>query len=348
MSTTEAARTDSEDLWSLAAAMPEHMEHAIRASQGLEGLPEKERVENVVVLGMGDSAMAGDALVATAAQFMSVPVTVVRSYELPAFVGEGSLVFALSYSGNTEEIIEAVTMAASQGAKVVAVTSGGQLAELASSWGAPVVRIPKGIPQARAAFGLFVIPPILVLEEIGLFPGARQWVDHALEQLRRRREELALPNNIAERIAAKLQGRMPLITGGGAIGVAVTQRWKAQINQNAKTVAFWSVQPELCHNEVVGWESQAEWTREKIAVVALRHDEEHPQVMRRFDIVHEHIAPNVASIDQVNAEGEGDLAQLLDLVMIGDHVSLHLAARNGVDPGPVPFLSVMKAALSQP
>jgi glucose/mannose-6-phosphate isomerase len=345
---TDLARTDSEDLMVLAAAMPEHIEHAIRASQGLEGLPEKERVENVVILGMGDSAMAGDALVAAAAPFMPVPVTVVRSYELPAFVGEGSLVFAISYSGNTEEIIEAVTTAATQGAKVVAITSGGSLAELASGWGAPVVRIPKGIPQARAAFGLFVIPPIVILEEIGLFPGARQWVDDALEQVRRRRDELAKPGNVAERIAGNLHGRMAVVTGGGAVGVATTQRWKAQINQNAKSMAYWAVQPELCHNEVVGWDAQAEWTREKVAVVALRHDGEHPQVTRRFDLVHEHIAPSVASIDQVRAEGEGDLAQLLDLVLIGDYVSIYLAALNGVDPGPVPFLSVMKAALSQP
>jgi len=343
---TDLRANDSEGLLDLANAMPEHIEHAIKASQGLEGLPDKSRVENVVVLGMGDSGIAGDALIATAAPFMPVPVSVVRSYELPAFVGEGSLVFALSYSGNTEEIIESATEAAVQGAKVVAVTSGGQLAELAGSWGAPVVRIPKGIPQARAAFGAFAVPPIAVLEGIGLFPGARQWIDLALDQLRKRRDELNKPGNVAEVLAERIAGKLAVVSGGGALGAAVAQRWKAQINQNAKSPAFWSAQPELCHGEVIGWEGQPGWTKDLAAIVALRHDAEHPQVTRRFDIVHEHIASNVACIEQVHAEGDGELAQLLDLVMVGDFVSLHLAALNGQDPGPVPFLGTMKAALS--
>ena len=164
------------------------------------------------MLGMGGSGIAGDVLVATAAPFMPVPVTVQKSYELPAFVGEGSLVFAISFSGNTEETVEAATDAAVQGAKVVVVSSGGQLVELAGSWGAPVVRVPKNIPQPRAAIGALAIPPIAILEEMGLFPGAGQWITYAIDQLKRRRDELQTPGNAAEKLAENSVGSSRLFT----------------------------------------------------------------------------------------------------------------------------------------
>lgn len=342
---TDIATLDSQDLFGLAAALPDHVEGAVRATKNLEGLPAKERVENVVVLGMGGSGISGDVLVATAAPFMPVPVTVVKSYECPAFVGEGSLVFAISFSGNTEETVEAATDAAVQGAKVVVISSGGQLSELAGSWGSPVVRVPKNIPQPRAALGALAIPAIAVLEDIGLFPGAGQWIDLAVEQLKKRRDELTQPGNCAEQLAEKLAGKLTVIHGGGALGAAAAQRWKTQINENAKTAAYWAAQPELCHNEVVGWDALSDHTKQHLAVVSLRHDDEHPQVTRRFDLVDEHMGPHVSAIHQVRAEGDGDLAQLMDLVMLGDFTSLHMAVQAGVDPGPVDFLSVLKAEL---
>ena len=337
---------DSANMFELAASLPDQIAHSVRAARNVENLPDREKIEQVVVLGMGDSAIAGEILVAAAAPFMPVPVLVVRSYELPAFVGEGSLVFAISYSGQTEETLEVATEAAVQGAKVVVVSSGGRLAELAGNWGAPVVRVPKNIGHARMALGALSIPPIAILEEIGLFPGASQWIDLAIEQLLRRRDELSQPGSIAEKVAEKLDGKVAIIHGGGAVGSAAAQRWKTQINQNANLPAFSATQPEICHNEVLGWTALPELTREVFAMVSLRHDDEHPQVSRRFDIVDETIAPSVATVIDVRAEGDGGLAQLLDLILIGDYMSLHLAARVGVDPRVNNFREEMQTALS--
>src|SRR5439155_15177289 len=146
-------RLDTVGMWDVTAALPEQVADAARAARGVDGLPEKESIEHVVVLGMGGSGIAGDILTAAARPFMAVPVVVVKSYELPACVGEGSLIFAVSHSGNTEETLEGATEAAMQGAKLVAVTSGGELAKLAAGWGAPVVPVPAEIPQPRAALG---------------------------------------------------------------------------------------------------------------------------------------------------------------------------------------------------
>jgi glucose/mannose-6-phosphate isomerase len=334
-------------MWSATAGLPEQVEAAVSAARGIPGLPGHDRVENVVVLGMGGSGIAGDVLVATAAPFMSVPVTVVKGYEPPDFVGTGSLVFAMSFSGNTEETLEAAAGAYEAGASLIVVAGGGALVNLASEWDVPVVPVPTDIPQPRAALGAMAIPPLALLEEIGLFPGATQWVDQAVDQLRSRRDELVRPGNQAEELAHRIGRTIPLVHSSGDLGGAAALRWKAQINENAKCPAFFNVYPELCHNEVAGWGQHGDATRQLITLVNLRHDAEHPQVSRRFDLVVDVLREVVAEVIEVRAAGEGDLAQLLDLALIGDFVSLHLAGNEGIDPGPIPVLDEIKEHLRQ-
>jgi glucose/mannose-6-phosphate isomerase len=336
---------DSLDMWSATARLPEQVEEAVAAARGVKDLPQHQRVENVVVLGMGGSGIAGDVLVAVAAPFMPVPVTVVKGYEPPDFVGTGSLVFALSFSGDTEETLEAAAGAFEAGASLIVVSAGGSLVSLAGEWDVPVVAVPPDIPQPRSAIGAMAIPPLVVLEEVGLFPGASQWIDQAVDQLRVRRDELVRPGSRADELARRIGRTIPLVHSSGDLGAAAAVRWKTQINENAKCPAFWNVYPELCHNEVAGWGQHGDATRQLITLVNLRHDAEHPQVSRRFDLVTEVLREVVADVLEVRAGGEGDLAQLLDLALIGDFVSLHLAGNEGIDPGPVPVLDEMKEQL---
>lgn len=337
---------DTDGMFAVTAGLPEQVQAALDAGGRIANLPSRERVENVVVLGMGGSGIAGDILLAIAAPFMAIPVVVLKSYTLPAFVGEGSLVFAVSYSGNTEETIEAATEAAMQGAKVVAVTSGGELARLAESWNAPLLLIPGSAPHPRAAIGSMSIPPLLVLEEVGLFPGAAEWVELAVAQLRRRRDELVKAGNPAARLAERIGRTMPLVHSSAALGAAAAMRWKAQFNENVKCPANFAIYPELCHNEVQGWGQHGDITRQLTTVINLRHDAEHPQVSRRFELVADLLREVVHAVEEVHAEGEGDLAQLLDLVLFGDFVSLHAAAQEGIDPGPIPVLTALKQRLA--
>ncbi|MDP9419903.1 MAG: bifunctional phosphoglucose/phosphomannose isomerase [Actinomycetota bacterium] len=337
---------DTQGMFAAAAGLPEQVFDASVRARGLEGLPERDRIENVVVLGMGGSGMAGDLLAATAGPFLPVPVIVSKGYELPAFVGEASLVFAVSFSGNTEETVEAASTAAVEGARMVAVTRGGELGRLATSWGVPVVGVPDDVSQPRAAIGALAVPALVVLEEIGLFVGAQQWIDFAFEQLRRRRDELLSPSNAARALAARIGRTLPIFYGGGQLGSTAAQRWKTQVNENAKVAAFWNTQPELCHNEVAGWGQHGDLTRQVFTVVNLRHEYEHPQVVRRFEVVTTLLEEVVSSVEEVWAEGEGQLAQLLDLILLGDFTSLYLAAQEGLDPGPVPALDQVKASVA--
>src|ERR1700722_9995024 len=334
-------------MWGAATGLPEQVEAAVSAARGIEGLPQHDRVENVVVLGMGGSGFAGNVLAAAAAPFMPVPVTVVKGYQPPDYVGTGSLVFAISFSGDTEETLEAAAAAFEAGASLIVVAGGGALVSLAGEWDVPVVPVPAGIPQPRAALGALAIPPLMLLEEIGLFPGASQWVDQAVDQLRSRRDELVQPDSRAEDLARRIGRTIPLVHSSGALGAAAALRWKAQINENAKCPAFFNVYPELCHNEVAGWGQHGDATRQLITLVNLRHDAEHPQVSRRFDLVVEVLREVMADVIEVRASGEGDLAQLLDLALIGAFVSLHLAGNEGIDPGPIPVLDDIKVQLEQ-
>jgi glucose/mannose-6-phosphate isomerase len=350
MSTVQlpAGAVDSLGMFEATAGLPEQVTAAVEVATGLEGLPAHDYIENVVVLGMGGSGIAGDVMVAVAGPFLPVPVVVVKSYSSPDFVGRGSLVFAMSFSGDTEETVEAAGEAAAAGASMVVVSAGGELTRLAGEWGAPVVPVPDSIPQPRAALGAMAVPPLVVLEQVGLFPGASQWVSLATDQISRRRDALVRPGNLAEDIAKRLARTIPLVHGAHGLGATAALRWRAQVNENAKTPAFSAVYPELCHNEIAGWGQLGDITRQLVTLVNLRHEAEHPQVQRRFDLVTDLLREVVAEVVEVRAEGEGDLAQLLDLIMVGDFVSLHLAVAAGVDPGPIPVLADLKQRLREP
>jgi glucose/mannose-6-phosphate isomerase len=339
---------DSLGMFELVAGLPEQFERAVFDAASAEGLPEAAGIRNVLVLGMGGSAMAGEVLAAVAADQSPVPVIVWRGYEPPRLVGPSSLVFAVSASGETEETLEATRAALEMGARVVVVCSGGTLATLAAEQELTHLRVPAEIPQPRAALGALAAPLVVAAGRIGLLADAASQTAHAVEQLKRRRDEIeaAGESSMAADLARRIGRTVVLIHGGGPVGAAAALRWKTQVNENAKAPAFWSAQPELCHNEVCGWAQHGDVTRQVLTVVALRHSGEHPRVAARFGLVSELLQEVVAGVLEVRAAGAGELAQLLDLVLIGDYVSLWMAAQAGVDPGPVPVLVELKHKLA--
>ena len=347
MSPVRGEVLDSLDMFGAAARFPQQVAEAARTAARLEGLPPADEVDNVLVLGMGGSGIAGDVLTAVGGPFVPVPIVVAKGYAPPSFVGPGTLCFAVSFSGNTEETLEAAQAAAAAGARMVVVTAGGALGALAPEWQAPQIPLPDDIPMPRAALGALAVPLVLALEKVGLFPGATGWVDAAIEQLEVRHAAL-VAGDAAESIARTIDRTIPLVFGAGPLGGVAAARWKAQINENAKSPAFTGTYPELCHNEIVGWGQHGDMTRQVFTLVELRHDEEHPQELRRFEYVRELMAEVVHDVVEVRAVGEGALAQLFDLTLIGDHVSLHMAAQAGIDPGPIPVLDDLKRTLAGP
>jgi len=335
---------DTLGLWEATLGLPEQVEEAIVPPNSLD-LPSAESIEHVVILGAGTGGLAGDAIIAAAGSLLPLPVVVVRSYVVPPFVGRATLAFAISADGNTDEVLEAAQEAAVAGATVVGISGPGQLAGLCRQWGAPLVSLPPDLPPARAAIGALCVPALCLLEDIGLFPGARAWVAAAVEQLLRRRDKLARPGNDMEGLARRIGRTFPLAHGGGNIGQVAAHRFKSQVNANAKSPAFFATHPDLTYDEILGWGQHGDVTRQLMTLVDFRHDEEHPQVGRRFELVDAILSEVVAGVEEVRAEGDGEAAQLLDLIFQGDVCSLHLAEQEGLDPGPTPATDELIAIL---
>ena len=335
-----AGAPDRDHMWETTFALPEQVAlgAATAAEVAAAGVPSSAGITAVLALGMGGSGIGNDVLAAIAAPICPVPIVVSKDYDIPAFAGPSTLVIAASFSGNTEETVVATEDALARGCVLVAVAGGCRLVELATAAGAPVVPVPRDIPHPRAAIGPMAIAPLVVLEAMGLLPGAAVQIARAVDQLATRRDQLA----------HRIGRTIPLFYGGGLLGRAAATRWKCQVNENPKSPAFASVSPELCHNELTGWGQLGDVTRQLVTLVDLRHDYEHRQVARRFALVDEIMHEVVNDVLTVRAAGDGPLAQLFDLVMIGDVMVLHLAAQEGVDPGPIPVLDELKVALARP
>lgn len=333
---------DSTGLRDALLGRPERIARMLDTAGPVDGLPRHEQVSNVVVIGMGEAALAGDLLEAVAGPFMAVPLVVHRGYELPSFVAPDSLVIAMSVSGATDETVEATEAAYETGASLVSVTrSDGYLAELTSAWQTPVIELPHDVGP-RLEFVPLAVAGLIALEQVGFFPGGREWLDRAVTQLARRRDQLASVDDVAARVARTVDRTLPVVYGAGPIGRVAAIRWKQQFNLTAKVAAFANFVPELCHNEVAGWGQHGDLTRQVFTQIDLRHDHEHPNDTARLDQVDDIMLEVVADQVRVEAEGDGALAQLLDLVLIGDLVAVDIARREGIDPGPAPAVEAVR------
>ncbi|WP_334109376.1 bifunctional phosphoglucose/phosphomannose isomerase [Thermodesulfitimonas autotrophica] len=312
-------------------------------------VPAVADLSTVVVTGLGGSAIGGDLLRVYCQARLRVPVTVNRDYTLPAFVGRKTLVFAVSYSGNTEETLSAYQQAREKGATIVALTSGGKLAALAGADGVPVIRVPAGLAP-RAATGYLFIPMLAVLESLEMLDGVEAEVEELARELAHYATTYGLGSpvaqNPAKQLALNFKGRLPIIWGASGTTEVVAQRWKGQINENAKAPAYWNVFPELNHNEIVGFEEPAALIRQ-LWVVILRDKGDHVRVGYRMEITRRVIEGKVAGVTEVTSTGEGMLARLYSLIYLGDWASVYLATLYGIDPGPVRVIDYLKGELAK-
>ena len=347
MSAPEAATSflphDSEGMLAATAALPAHLEAAMAGDYSRFAARADPSV--VVVLGMGGSSVAGAVLQALAAPRARVPVVLSSSYDCPSFVGRDSLVVAVSFSGETEETLEAAAAAADRGARLVGITVGGSLAGLVEGAGGEVLAVPPGIPQPRAGIAAMAAPLLLACEAAGVLPGARDDLAGALDQLHERLPGLIEGGGASAELARRIGRTIPIVHGASGLGAVAARRFKTQVTENAKAPAFSGEQPEACHNEICGFGQHGDVTRQVFTLVQFHLAGDHPQVTRRFGIVGELAAEAVGDVVEVTGEGRGPLAGFFDLVAIGDVASLHLAAREEIDPGPVPVLGEIKTRL---
>ena len=294
----------------------------------------------VLCVGMGGSGITGDLL----ARLLPVEVIPCRGYRIPRFIGEETLLVGVSYSGNTEETLSAFREGLSKTKRALAISSGGKLRELAEARGIPWIGIPGG-HQPRAALGYLLFTLLSTFRRLGAFTKDLTPVLKTLEVQSEKLSPQAVGNR-AQELAAALHRRVPLIYGAHGHTAPVAFRWKTQINENAKQPAFWAELPELCHNEIVGYEL-TERVLPRSQVVFLRTDYDHPRVQARIEILREVLARRGLSYLEVKAEGEDEVSQLFSLLYLGDWVSVYLALLNRVDPTPVRPIQELKDRLAR-
>jgi glucose/mannose-6-phosphate isomerase len=320
-------------------ALPEHLSDALWRVESA-GLQDRDAT-GLVICGMGASAIGGFLARAAFGDRVCRPLLVVRDYELAPWTPPDHAVLCSSYSGNTEETLACFEAAEAVGAARIAATTGGRLAELARAAEVPVIGIPAGL-QPRAAVGYMFTVAAEVATLVGAAPGIRTEIDSSAAHLDEARDALAAR---AEELAAELQGTIPVFYGCD-LTAPVAYRWKTQVNENAKQPAFWHELPEMDHNEIVGWAGAAEAGR--FTAVFLEDADQHPRERQRFELTARLIEPAADRVIRWETEGETRTERMLGAVMLGDLLSLHLAAGRGVDPSPVEVIERLKDELGRP
>jgi glucose/mannose-6-phosphate isomerase len=317
-------------------AQPQQYEDALWRTESA-GIKKREFSRGLVICGMGGSAIGADLAIAAIGLRATAPITTIRGYELPDWVGPDTLVVGASYSGNTEETLHCFEQAGAAGAPRVAVTTGGKLAEAARAAGdVPVIGVPAGM-QSRAAV---VYMTVSVLES-AVLAGAAPSLRTEIEEAAAVAGEIVSDHAQAEEIARALEGRIPVVYGGRA-STAVARRWRAQFNENSKLPAFYGDLPEAHHNEVVGWH----YAKDALFGILLETNEEHERMSRRFEVTAEVMAAAGLQALRVDGRGESATAQVMSLVLLGDLASVYLAVLRGIDPTPVEEIEGLKNRLA--
>lgn len=307
-----------------------------------------DELDMVVISGLGDSAIAGDMAGALITSNSKTPFIVNRDYHLPAYVTNQSLVACVSYSGDTEETLAAYSDAKNRKARIVCITCGGRLAELAGRDGVDLVTLPGGRPP-RSALGYLLVSLLVVLHKVGSAPAVFNYLPAAIELLEQVREEwkpeLTTADNDCKLMALELHERIPLIYSATGLPAAIAYRWKTQLNQNAKIHAFTNTFPELNHNELVGWEL-ASLERGDFAAVFIRDPEDTSRIADRINITST-LIPQGFMTREILLQGDNGLEKLLTGVFFGDLMSIYLAFAYDIDPTAIAGIERLKEELAQ-
>ncbi len=302
-------------------------------------------VSNVVVAGMGGSAIAGNMVMNWPRP--RVPVVVSRGYELPPFVGVKTLVVVSSYSGNTEEALSQLEAAKQSGCRIAVIAAGGELEKQAVENDFPFAKVPAGLQPRMAVWYMFralveLLQSAQVTEDgVDELEAAAEMLQTAAENWR---PDVPVSDNYAKQLAEEIAGKTPIIYAASFLSTAA-YKWKIDFNENAKNVAFHSILPEVNHNEMIGWTSQP--VNKPFAPIQLQSNLYDERIQKRFENMNRLLSGRMPASFEVRVEGQTPLEQMLWSILLGDFVSIYLALVNNVDPTPVELLEKFKIKLSE-
>ena len=311
------------------------------------GENDQRAIDNIVIAGMGGSALAAALVKVWLKSELKVPFEILRGYDVPAYVGNSTLFIVSSYSGNTEETLSALEQAESRGAQLGIIASGGKLIDEAASYKIAHVALPGDLQPRMAVtynlcalIGLLANFDVVSLDKLDEIKNAAGWLKQESEKWAK---EVPTERNYAKQLAMQAVGKTPVFYGG-PLTAPVAYKWKISWNENAKNVAFWNEYPEFNHNEFLGWTSHP--VEKPFAVFDLVSSLEHPQVLKRFEVSDRLLSGMRPKATTVNLAGDNLIQQMLWGSILADFVSIYVAILNNVDPTPVVLIEKLKHELA--
>src|SRR4030095_831875 len=290
----------------------------------------------------------GDLLRSYVSAEMKLPVFVNRNYFLPEYADENTLVIVSSYSGNTEESLSSYEDAKKKNCKIIGISSGGKLSILSEADNNLLVKVPGGY-QPRCALAYSFIPMLFIIQEFGFISERNNEIKNLVDTMTLKANSYGSfdeNDNPALKVANHLQGKIPVIYSSNDLLDIVNLRWRCQLNENAKMLAFGNYFPEMNHNEIVGWEVNPEMLK-NMAVIFLKDKDDFERIKSRQRITQDIIKPYAALIFEISSDGKTRLERIMDLVYLGDWVSFFTAILNKVDPTPIEKINILKSKLTE-
>lgn len=340
---------DPQNMLADIVSLPDQLGSAWKtASVITKTLPKYEDIHQVLICGMGGSAIAGDLVAAQVSSSCTIPIIVLRDYDLPAWVNSHTLVITSSHSGNTEETLTAAKQALKLGVPLIRITTGGKLATLTSETESPCLRF-EHAGQPRSAVGYSFAYMLAVLYQQGWISDPSDEIRQSAEGMRSQNLILGLESSIhqnpAKRLAGQMVGRTITIFGSGLLE-RIARRWKGQINELAKTWAGYDALPEACHNSIAGTENPGNPICSHFTLF-LGSDFDHPRNKKRADLLKRHLMLQGFMTDSLHIRGESTMQILWKSLSFGDWTAYYLAMCYQVNPTPVLAIESFKSDLGE-
>jgi len=340
-------KIDKSNMLSQLMKTPDYCQDAINRAKQVK-VPKKLKPKNIVIAGMGGSAIGGEILKDWLRDELPISIEVCRDYTLPAFANKDTLFFANSYSGNTEETLSAFLDAVRRKCMAITITSGGHLLSFSKQLQVPHISIPSQLPPRVAIPYLFFPLPIL-MERMELLSNIEEDLQEAIHILKKVGEEnspeIPTEDNLAKKLASEILETIPIIYGFRQYQ-SIAHRLKTQFNENSKVPSKHDVFPELNHNESVGWEAPELLTK-NYSIILVRDPNEPPEIRHRIETTKSLVLHKAKKVLEIYAQGERKLAKMFSVLRVGDFTSVYLATLQGVDPTPVKIIDEVKRELGK-
>ena len=323
----------------LVANFSNQLRHALTIGKASKITQPVQTLQNVVIAGLGGSGIGGDIAREIVALETTLPITVTKGYFIPGFVGPHTLFIASSYSGNTEETLQAVDEAVKRNAKVVCITSGGKLLELAQAKGFDHIVVPAGFPP-RSCLGYSLTQLLIVFKTLGIV--SRDVEADLNESIQLLEAEENAIQVLAKDLTEKIHGKTPVLYAT-TYNEGVVIRFRQQLNENSKLLCWHNIIPEMNHNELVAWRE----TNHNLAVILFRDADEYARNDFRIDINKQVISKYTDTLIEVFAKGKSPLAKAIYLIHLGDWISCYLAEKRGYDAMEIDVIHNLKKELSR-